>query len=232
MDSLSPWIAFTAGIVSIFSPCILPMIPVYLASLAGPEIFQSGVSGRRLHLFFHSLCFILGFTLIFVMLGTGVGMIGLTLSSHFSLIRQISGGLMLFFGLFMLAATKISWLNYERHLQPKGGIATGYLRSFVLGILFTLVWTPCAGPVLGSIASLALQSGSSWQGGALLAFYSLGIGLPFLIVGLAFDSVSPLLKRINRYSTLVYSAGGILLIALGILVLLNKLTLFSSLAVR
>jgi cytochrome c-type biogenesis protein len=139
---------------------------------------------------------------------------------------------MLFFGAFMLAAIKIPWLNYEKHLQPKGSIATGYLRSFILGILFTLVWTPCAGPVLGSIASLAFESGSSWQGGALLAFYSLGIGLPFLIVGLAFDSVFPFLKRVNRYSTYIYIAGGILLIALGILVILNKLTLFSSLTVR
>lgn len=160
-------------------------------------------------------------------MGTGIGLAGLAFSGHSSLIRTISGSLMILFGLFMLAATKIPWLNYEKRLSAGSSFATGYLRSFILGIIFTLVWTPCASPVLGSILTLALDSGSGWQGGFLLAVYSLGIGLPFLIFGLAYNSVLPLLKRINRYSTYIYVFSGILLVALGILVLLNKLTWIS-----
>ena len=232
MENISPWVALGGGLLSLLSPCVLPMIPVYLASLAGPEIFQPGGGVRRLQVFMHSLSFILGFTLIFVALGTGAGLIGVVVSAHFSLVRQVAGSLMIFFGIFMLAALKIPWLNYEKHLRPGGSTATGYLRSFILGILFTLVWTPCAGPVLGSIVTLALDSSSSWQGGLLLAFYSLGIGLPFLLVGLGFDVLLPLLKRINQYSTYIYLFSGILLIVLGVLVLLNKLTFFSTLAVN
>lgn len=227
MEVVSPWVAFTGGVVSLLSPCILPMLPAYLASLAGPEVFQKGITGHRLSVFLHSLSFIIGFALVFVILGMGIGLVGFAISSHISFVRQLSGSLMILFGLFMLAATKISWLNYEKRLNPTGSLASGYLRSFILGILFTLVWTPCAGPVLGSILSLALNSGSGWQGGYLLTFYSLGIGLPFLIFGLAYDSALPLLKRINRYSIYIYVISGILLIALGTLVLMNKLSWLS-----
>ncbi len=227
MDVVSPWVAFAGGVVSLLSPCILPMIPVYLASLAGPEVFQKGSEGHRFSIFLHSLCFIFGFALVFVILGTGIGLVGFIVSSHFSLVRLLTGSLMVLFGLFMLAATRISWLNYEKRLNPKGTLASGYLRSFILGILFTLVWTPCAGPVLGSILTLALASGSGWQGGYLLTFYSLGIALPFLVFGLAYNSLLPVLKRINRYSTYIYIFSGLLLIALGTLVLVNKLNWLS-----
>ncbi len=227
MDGISPWVALTGGLVSLLSPCILPMIPVYFASLAGPEISQNGISGHRLSIFIHSLSFIAGFSIIFILMGAGAGLIGFTVRSQISLVRLISGSLMILFGLFMLAAIKIPWLNYEKRLQARGSLASGYLRSFILGVLFTPVWTPCAGPVLGSIATLALDSGSGWQGGYLLAFYSLGIGIPFLIFGLAYNSVLPWLKRINRYSTYIYIFSGVLLVALGILIIINKLTWIS-----
>jgi cytochrome c-type biogenesis protein len=227
MDGISPWVAFTGGLVSLLSPCILPMVPLYVASLAGPDIFQKGIAGHRLSIFIHSLSFIIGFSMVFVLMGTGVGLVGFAVGSHSAQIRMITGSLMILFGLFMLAATKIPWLNYEKRLKTNSSFATGYLRSFILGVLFTLVWTPCVSPVLGSILTLALDSGSGWQGGFLLALYSLGIGLPFLIFGLAYNSVLPILKRINRYSTYIYVVSGILLVGLGILVLLNKLSWIS-----
>jgi cytochrome c-type biogenesis protein len=227
MDSISPLVAFVGGLISLLSPCLLPIIPVYIASLSGPEIFQSGVGGRRLTVFFHSLGFIVGFSAVFIALGTGAGLIGFSISSHLLLVHRISGILMILFGLFLLAAPKISWLNYEKRLAPSQSITTGYLRSLLLGVLFALAWTPCVGPVLGSILTLAFNSGSGWQGGYLLAFYSLGVGLPFLIIGLLFDSVLPWLKRINRYSAYIYIFSGLLLIATGILILINKLTWFS-----
>ncbi len=123
----------------------------------------------------------------------------------------------------MLAALKIPWLNYEKRLAPSQSIATSYLRSFLTGAIFTLAWTPCAGPILGSILTLALGSGTVWYGAYLLAIYSLGLGVPFLAIGVAFDFITPFLKRIYRYSTAIYIFSGILLIAVGILILTNNL---------
>jgi cytochrome c-type biogenesis protein len=227
MENLSPLVAFTGGLLSLLSPCILPMIPVYIGSLCGPEIWQNGSSVRRLAVFLHSLSFIIGFSLVFVVLGIGAGLVGQVISSHLQLVRWISGSLMILFGLFMLVAPKVSWLNYEKHLAPNKSITGGHLRSFVIGVLFALAWTPCVGPVLAGILTLAFNSESAGQGAILLAFYSLGLGLPFLVIGLIFDAISPLLKRINRYSAYIYIVGGFLLIAVGILILFNKLSWFS-----
>jgi len=227
MDGLSPLVAFIGGLLSLLSPCILPVIPVYIASLSGPEIFRDGIRGHRLTVFFHSLSFIIGFSGVFMMMGAGAGLIGFTISPYLSLVRWISGSLLIVFGLFMLAAPRISWLNYEKRLNPDISITSGYLRSFVIGIIFALAWTPCVGPVLGGILSLALNSESAWQGSFLLAFYSLGLALPFLIIGVAFDSSRSLLKRIYRHSAYIYIVSGILLITVGILILIDRLSWFS-----
>jgi len=127
------------------------------------------------------------------------------------------------FGVFVLVAQKVPWLNYEKRLAPSQSIAVGYLRSFLIGAIFSLAWTPCVGPILGGILTLAAVSETAWHGGYLLAIYSLGLGLPFLVIGAAFDSLSPVLKRIHRYSSLIYIISGILLIVVGILMLTNRL---------
>jgi cytochrome c-type biogenesis protein len=227
MDNVSPLVAFTGGLLSLLSPCVLPMIPVYIASLAGPEIYRTGVKGRRLSVFFHSLSFVIGFSALFIVLGTGAGAIGLAISSHLLLVRRIAGSLMILFGLFMLAAPRISWLNYEKRLTPNQSTTTGYLRSFIIGVLFAVAWTPCVGPVLGGILTLAFNTESIWHGSYLLAIYSLGLGIPFLIIGLLFDSLLPWLKKIGRYSSYIYIFSGLLLIAVGILILINRLNWFS-----
>ena len=118
------------------------------------------------------------------------------------------------------------WLNYEKRLSSSLGTTTSYLRSFLTGGVFSLAWTPCVGPILGGILTLALGSETAWQGAYLLAIYSLGLGLPFLIMGIAFDFITPLLKRIYRYSNWIYIISGLLLIAVGILILTNRLVWF------
>jgi cytochrome c-type biogenesis protein len=229
MNSISPWVAFAGGLLSFLSPCVLPMIPVYLASLVGPEIFAEGASRHRLTIFFHSLSFVAGFSVVFILLGTGAGFVGLAISTHLSLVRQISGIIMILFGIFMLAATKVSWLNYEKRLSAGKSISSGYWRSLIIGIIFAVAWTPCVGPILGSILTLAMGSESAWSGSYLLAIYSLGAGLPFLVIGVAFDSVFPVLKKVNRYSNYIYIFCGLLLIGIGILILLDKLRLIQFL---
>jgi cytochrome c-type biogenesis protein len=226
MEQISLLVAFGAGLLSFLSPCVLPLVPVYLASLCGPEIFEPEINRNRLPIFLHSLSFILGFSLVFIILGAGAGWAGFALSTNMALIHKIAGSLLIAFGLFLLAALKIPWLNYERRLAPSLGNAASYLRSFFIGAAFTLAWTPCVGPILGGILTLAWSSEAAWRGAYLLATYSLGLGLPFLVIGVTFDSIRPLLKYIHRYSTWGYIVSGLLLIAVGILILTNNLSWF------
>ncbi|TRZ52970.1 MAG: cytochrome C biogenesis protein CcsB [Dehalococcoidia bacterium] len=223
MENISLLVAFGAGLLSFLSPCVLPLVPVYLASLYGPELFEPKAKRFRMPIFLHSLSFVIGFSVVFTLLGAGAGLVGFALSSHLALIRQIAGSLLIVFGLFLLVALKVPWLNFERRLAPSQGVTIGYLRSFLTGSIFSVAWTPCIGPILGGILSLALGSETTWHGAYLLAIYSLGLGLPFLAVGAAFDSMTPLLKRIHRYSSVIYIVSGVLLIAVGILILTNKL---------
>ena len=224
--SISLLAAFGAGLLSFLSPCVLPLVPVYLASLAGPEIFEAKGNRSRIPVFLHSLSFVVGFSIVFIFMGVSVGLLGFAIGPHLELMRKIAGSLLIAFGLFMLAAFKIPWLNYEKRLSPSLGNTTGYLRSFLIGAIFPIAWIPCTGPLLGSILTLGGASETAWGGAYLLAIYSLGLGLPFLIIGAAFDSITPLLKRIHRYSTAIYIASGALLIIIGILILTNNLVWF------
>jgi cytochrome c-type biogenesis protein len=210
MEEVSLFVAFGAGLLSFFSPCVLPLVPVYLASVCGTEILESEAKRSRFPIFFHSLSFVVGFAIVFVALGAAAGLAGFAIGSH-SLILKIGGGLLIAFGLFLLASL---------------GATSGYLRSLLIGALFSLAWTPCIGPVLGGILTLAWSSETVWRGAYLLAVYSLGLGIPFLVIGIAFDSLRPILRRLHRYSTWSYIVSGVLLIVVGILTLTNTLNWF------
>ena len=206
------------------------MVPVYLASLYGPGIFDTDTKGIRVPVFLHSLSFVLGFSVVFIFLGAIVGLTGYAVSPDYYLLRKIAGSLLIAFGLFILLATRVPWLNYEKRLSASLGSTTGYLRSFIIGAIFSVSWTACVGPILGSILTMASVKATAWQGAYLLAIYSLGLGLPFLIVGAAFDFFLPVLRRINRYSGLIHVISGLLLIIIGVLILTGNLTWLSSLA--
>ena len=178
MEEISFLAAFGAGLASFVSPCVLPLVPVYFASLCGPEILDPKAAVSRIPIFLHSLSFVLGFSLVFTMMGVLVGLAGIVISPYSVVVRQIVGSLLIVFGLFMLAALRVPWLNYERRLAPSLGTTTGYLRSFLTGSIFCLAWTPCVSPLLSSVLTLALGSETAWQGAYLLAIYSLGLGLP------------------------------------------------------
>ena len=228
MGEISLLVAFSAGLLSFLSPCVIPLVPVYLASLCGPEILNTEVNRKRIPVFLHSLSFVIGFSIVFSLWGAGAGLIGSALTSHADLIRKIVGSLLIAFGLLMLASQKVPWLNYEKRLAPPKSMATGYLRSLLTGSIFSLAWIPCVGPILAGIVTLALSSETAGQGAYLLAIYSLGLGLPFLMVGAIFDTITPLLRRIHRYSRLTYVVASALLIAMGILTLTNNLTWFQE----
>jgi cytochrome c-type biogenesis protein len=220
--------AFSGGLLSFLSPCVLPMVPVYLASLNGPDIFER--RGTRVPVFLHTLSFVAGFSIVFIALGAIVGLTSFAVNPSYSLLSKIAGSLLVLFGAFMLLALKVPWLNYEKRLGTSLGNTTGYLRSLLIGSVFSLSWTACVGPILGSILTLASVPATAWHGAYLLAIYSLGLGLPFLVIGAAFDSILPLLKRVQRYSRWIYIVSGLLLITVGILTLTNRLVWFASLA--
>jgi cytochrome c-type biogenesis protein len=177
----------------------------------------------------HSVLFVVGFAMIFSALGAIAGITGYAINLGTGLLNKIAGSLLIALGLCMLVALKVPWLNYEKRLTASVGHTASYLRSFVIGAAFSLAWTPCVAPVLGGILALASVQATAWRGAYLLAVYSLGLGLPFLVIGAAFDSITPLLKRIHRYSAAIYVISGLLLITVGVLVLTNNLGWLSSL---
>jgi cytochrome c-type biogenesis protein len=230
MESIAFVAAFVAGLLSFLSPCVLPLVPVYLASLAGPEIFEAKAGRRRIPIFLHSLSFVIGFTIVFTLMGAGAGLAGFAIGAHLTLLSKIAGILLIAFGVFMLVALKVPRLNFEKRLTPSQSRTTSYLRSFLTGSIFCLAWTPCVGPILGGVLTLAGSSATAWGGASLLAVYSLGLGIPFLIIGAAFDSITPLLKRIRRHSTRIYIISGAALITVGILILTNRLMVLATIS--
>lgn len=216
-------VAFTAGLLSFFSPCVLPLVPAYLANLAGTTAIDPRTRTSYLPALLHSLSFVLGFSLIFIALGASVGLIGTTITAHTLLLRQIAGGLIIAFGVFLIAAFKIPWLNYEKRLDTKIGSNPGYLRSVGIGAAFALGWTPCIGPILGAILALAWSSQTVGTGALLLSIYSLGMGIPFVLIGLVWGAIMPLWKSINRYLVVISIASGVLLIVVGTLMLTGRL---------
>jgi len=230
MENIPLLVAFVAGLLSFLSPCVLPLVPVYLASLAGPEIFEAKAGRRRIPIFLHSLSFVIGFTIVFTLMGAGAGLAGFAIGAHLTLLSKIAGILLIAFGVFMLIALKVPRLNFEKRLTPSQSRTTSYLRSFLTGSIFCLAWTPCIGPILGGVLTLAGSSATAWGGASLLAVYSLGLGIPFLIIGAAFDSITPLLKRIRRHSTRIYIISGAALITVGILILTNRLMVLATIS--
>ena len=224
MTEISYIVAFTAGLLSFVSPCVLPMVPAYLANLAGITAIDTKTRTSHLPALFHSLCFVLGFSLILISLGASVGLIGTAITAHSTLQRQIAGGVIIAFGVFLIVAFKLPWLNYEKRLSPTVGSNPGYLRSILIGAVFALGWTPCIGPILGAILALAWTSQTVGQGALLLSIYSLGLGIPFIIIGLAWGTIVPLWKGISRHLGTISIASGILLIVVGILMLTGQLS--------
>jgi cytochrome c-type biogenesis protein len=228
MDNVNLLIALGGGLASFLSPCVLPMVPVYLAALAGPEFLdpQKVPLIKRYNFFLHSLSFVLGFSLVFTALGAVAGLTGSFISPNSAVVRNVTGSTLVLLGAYMLAAARFPRLNFEKRLNISAGRG-GYLRSFLTGAIFTFAWTPCVSPILGSILTMAITGDTLWQSSGLLLVYSLGLGIPFLAVGLAMGSALPLIRKIARFTIWFYVTGGVTLVFVGILILLGKLNLLS-----
>ena len=212
--------AFAAGILSFLSPCILPLVPVYLANIAGASVLTPAPPDRR-HIFLHTVSFIVGFSLVFIALGASLGVLGAAVPQE--VLEKVGGALLITFGIFLIAATKVPWLNYEKRLDFARAKGTGYLRSLLIGVIFSLGWIPCTSPILGSIMILAASSQTAWQGVYLLLAYCLGLGLPFIAVGLALGAASRYIRWLSRHAFITSLVAAVLLISVGILMLTGYL---------
>lgn len=218
--------ALAAGLLSFLSPCILPLVPVYLANIAGASVLAPDLADRR-HIFFHTISFIVGFSLVFIALGASLGLLGAAVPQE--VLEKVAGVLLIAFGIFLVAATKVPWLNYEKRLDFARAKGTGYLRSLLIGVVFSLGWIPCVGPILGGILTLAASSQTAWQGVYLLLAYCLGLGLPFLVVGLALGAASPAIRWLSRHAFVTSVVAAVLLISVGILMLTGYLEYLNKL---
>jgi len=231
MKDVSFSLSFLAGLLSFLSPCVLPLVPSYISFITGVsfEDLREGSDQRRIRFLTitNSLAFICGFSLIFVALGASSSVVGKFLFEYQDKIRVIGGILVIFFGLFVSGALKLDFLSRERKFHLTGKPA-GYIGTFFVGMTFAAAWTPCIGPILGTILVYAGSQGSAAYGFKLLAVYSLGLALPFFVSSLMFNSFLSYSVKIRKYMRWIMLASGLLLIGFGILLLTNNVRQLTS----
>ncbi len=219
MFDLNSWTAFSGGVLSFLSPCVIPLVPVYMGYLADTTIEKDG-NGYRLKLFTNALGFLFGLLLVFSLLGLTATSIGLLLLDQLDLFRKVSGIIIIFFGLFHSGLIKFNFLNRDRKMRYKRK-KTNFLNSMLLGMAFSFGWTPCVGPILGSILVLAANTSEMSQGISLLGLYSLGFSLPFLAMVFFME---PLLKIIDRNPKVVQGVKivtSLFIVLMGVFVYMN-----------
>ncbi|TSD05601.1 MAG: cytochrome c-type bioproteinis protein [Parcubacteria group bacterium Greene0714_7] len=218
--------SFFAGLLTFFAPCTLPMVPGYLGFISGVSTAEE--RGRhRGKIFWNGVSFIFGFSLVFIVLGTVAGLLGAAFAPYQIWISRAAGVLVVLFGLSMIGFLKIPILNKEHHMKAPQFFKRGNpLGSFLFGGAFSLGWTPCVGPILGSILLLASTGTTALQGALLLSVFSLGLAVPFLIIAFSVNSAEKYLVKMTPYLNAVTVIGGVFLIALGVLLLTNKMPVF------
>ena len=233
-SQLNVGIAFIAGLVSFLSPCMLPMVPIYLSQLVGQSIYQAADGQQpfstRLTTFLHSLMFVCGFTLAFVALGASASTLGGFLRAHQFQLRQIGGILLVVIGLHLMGVLKLPFLYWQKQLAFRPA-RPGYTGSLIIGIIFAIGWTPCISLLLGSILGLAATASTLQQGVLLLLAYSSGMGVPFLLLGLGLNMVSSVLKWLKPHLHVIEIGTGVVMILMGILIYFNMLAYLNRYAV-
>jgi cytochrome c-type biogenesis protein len=232
MKDVSYSISFLAGVLSFLSPCVLPLVPSYVSFVTGisfEDLTKGSDKARVRYLTItNSLAFIFGFSAIFISLGASSSAIGRFLFNYQDPIRIIGGILIIVFGLFIAGFLKMDFLMRDKKFHLSGR-PSGYLGAFVIGMTFAAGWTPCIGPILGSILLYASTKGSAVYGIKLLAIYSLGLAVPFFVSSLAFNSFLSYSRKIQRYMRVIMIISGLLMIIFGILLLMDKVSQLTNL---
>ena len=231
MTEVGVAIACGAGVLSFLSPCVLPLVPSYLSFVTGMSLedLQEGVDRRAT--FIHSILFVVGFSAIFMILGASASFLGQFLRVYEVWIARVGGVIIILLGLHLAGAFRLAPLLRERriHLHDK---PAGYLGTLGVGAAFGAGWTPCIGPVLGAILTYAASQDQFWSGVFLLAVYSAGLAIPFLLSALALDAFLKAFSRFRRLLPVIQVGSGILLVILGVLLLTGSFTILSSFLTR
>lgn len=224
---------FLAGILSFFSPCILPLLPVYTGVLLDDKDGAQASSGKfsiSVTSLLRTLAFIAGISFIFILLGYGACFLGDLL--YASWFQYLTGAIIILLGLHQMEILHFKGLYKEKRLQlqGQGQNGKGYSQAFLLGLTFSFAWTPCVGPVLGSVLALAASGGSgAWQGAGLMLVYTLGLALPFLLLALTSSYVLKHFRKLHPYLGILKKVGGFLIIVMGLLVLFGNASILSQL---
>ena len=234
MISVSIGLSFLAGLVSFFSPCVFSLVPAYVGYLGGRTLAQSEKVDRKSHIttLLHGFAFVLGFSAVFITLGIAFSALGQFLYQIRDILAKIGGVILILFGLHMTDLIRIPFLDYDFRHQSTLSQGGSYLSSFLMGVFFSAGWSPCVGPTLGLILTLAIERANIGQGFLLLSFYSLGMGIPFLAAALGVGWVTRILKKHGKAMQIAQIFMGILLIVVGVLLFLGiyqRLITFESL---
>jgi cytochrome c-type biogenesis protein len=220
--------AFAAGVLSFVSPCVLPLIPGYISFISGLTLEEmqgeESRSASRRHVIIASLAFVLGFTVVFVAAGASATAIGKFLFSQSTIIKRIAGAILIVLGLHMMGVFRIGFLESEKRIHTQRKPA-GPIGAFLVGIAFAFGWTPCIGPILGGILTIAASRESVGEGVRLLAIYSLGLGVPFLLTSVAIDQFFAATRRIRKHYRKIELISGALIIAIGLLIFFDQFAL-------
>ncbi len=220
--------AFAAGFLSFISPCVLPLIPGYVSFVSGVSLEDmrgdAAVSSARRHVLITSLFFVLGFSLVFIALGATASVVGHFLLEKQPILAKIAGVLLVIFGLHTMGVFRIGFLESEKRMQANRKPA-GALGAVLVGIAFAFGWSPCIGPILGGILALAAAKDTVWEGTELLAVYSVGLGIPFLLTSIAINQFFAVTKRIRKHYHAIELVSGGLLVAIGVLIFTNQFTI-------
>lgn len=227
MSQISIGIAFIAGIFSFLSPCVLPLVPGYISFLSGLSLEELRGDAQRRKILrkagLTSVFFVAGFSVVFVSLGASASFMGRFLAAHMKILTKVAGVLIVILGLHLVGILKIKWLNYEKRLEIKR-FSPGLFGAFLIGLAFAFGWTPCIGPILAGILALAATQETVIKGMFLLAVYSLGLGIPFIITGFGVGLFMRFFQRYKRFIRWGEIISGLLLIAIGVLIFFNNLT--------
>jgi cytochrome c-type biogenesis protein len=222
-------IAFMYGLLSFFSPCVLPLIPSYFCVISGlsiEELTQSPKAALRRKIMLSTLAFVLGFSIVFTLLGASASYLGGLLAPHKNVIRILGGALIILFGLHLTGIVRIPWLQYEKRVRLQQR-PLHLLGVMLVGMAFGAGWTPCIGPILGSLLVLANDKGTVDQGVRLLSIYSLGLSLPFILLSAGINYLLVFIKKATQVLRFANPVAGGLLLLTGILLIMDKLKLLS-----
>lgn len=232
--NVSLGLAFLAGLASFFSPCVFSLVPAYVGYLSGRSLSQTGEnqSAVRLRTFMHGVAFVLGFSFVFISLGIAFSALSQFFFQTRDILAKVGGVVIILFGLHMTGLIHIPFLDFDMRHQSKVGKGTGLVSSFLMGIFFSAGWSPCVGPTLGLILTLAIERANIGQGVVLLTSYSMGMAIPFLAAAFGIGWVTNILRKYSRAMQIAQIVMGVVLIIVGVMLFLGiyqQLITFESL---